>query len=423
MVFDEHDRPGNTRFALELSNPPAGLLTVDVTPGNHKTYELAKDVLKGFGKRVDITGAAQTNHETWFQACAWIVGERVREIFVCRAHLVDGYRWRRLIELASLADARLWLIVHLPRLSRGQKETARDWDLATIGFAGFRRRWRQTIETHPPQTQRQDPLPAVPDEEFPTFLSSCQKHLAAGSFQLVAEVYWRAHRQTLEWFEEQAGEARGLETGAVAEFLHALLAPSAGLTERLVCARAAQAAAFLHRWLLKLDARALAGAYFASPLSSLDESTMNTLRLYSHPRYAAAALVSLASGEPPSAISALDIDDIQDDGGAIEIEGRRVEIPRGGRGIIRAFLAFRLSEGATSKDPVFVSEKRSAAGRNGREFGRTTAHGLRGRLTRVSLDTGLLLVAAETPGERDPARWLRRQGLTVKRLARVSDRT
>lgn len=417
LVFDDDDRVQNVRFALDLNRPLAGLLTVDVTPGNRKTYELAKDVLAGLGKRVDISGASPTSHETWFRACAWMTGERIRDIFVCRAHLVDGYRLRRLIELAAIADARLWLLMHRPSLNRGQKEVARDWGIATMRFPEFRRLWKSALPPKQVAPEPQRALPTVPDEEFPTFLACSKTLLSAEQFRRVSGMYWAAHAQTLEWFDGHTGrQGDPVTEGAITEFLHTLLAPCAGLTERVVCGRASQAACFLRGWLLKLDAKALAGAYLAAPLSTLDEEAANTVRLYEHPRYAAAAVIALASREPASALVAVDVTDVEADGSALRVAGRRVEVPNAARGIIRALLAFRLSEGAGPDDPLFVSEKRIRGGRDGRAFARTTANGLRGRLTTVAIETGLFVVAPENYGESDPKRWLRRQGLTVKRL-------
>ena len=417
IVFDEEDRPTNVRFALDLNRPQEGLLTVDITPGNRKTYELAKDVLKALGKRADATGAANTSHEAWFRACAWIVGERIHDIVVCRAHLVDGGRWRRLIELAAIADARLWLIVHRPSLNRGQKETARDWGIVTMSFPEFRRRWKAARPAGPKHAAPPPEFPKVPDEEFPTFLARSKVLLDPASFARVSDAYWTAHQQTLLWFQQQASASRG-EVGdvAIAGFLYELLAPLGGLEERIVCARAAQAAAFLCGWLLRLDVRALAGGYLAAPVSDLDERAIGTLRLYGHPRHAAAALLSLASREPQSELTAMNLGDIEADGSSARIAGRTVAIPDGARGIARAHLAFRLSEGAATGDPLFVSEKRQAGGREGRVFGRITPHGLQGRLSSIATETGLSIIATGTPGREDPKRWLRRQGLGVHRI-------
>jgi len=44
----------------------------------------------------------------------------------------DRFRWERLIELAAIAGARLWLVVHCPSLSRAQREAARDWEMVVL---------------------------------------------------------------------------------------------------------------------------------------------------------------------------------------------------------------------------------------------------------------------------------------------------
>lgn len=419
IVFDEDDNVNNLRFALELNNPSRGLLVVDITPGTRRTYQMANDILTALGKRYDISGASQTSHETWFRACAWIVGERVRDIVVCRAHLLNGLRWERLIELAAIARARLWLVVHRPSLSRAQREAARDWGMRTMRFAEFRRRSRHAARERPSAQSPRRVDPDVPDEEFPIFLASSQRLLDPQAFNWLQGIYWSAHEQTLSWLDNPAAPLTEI---GIAEFVYALLAPAPGLSEMIVRARAAQAAAFMRGWLLKLNAQALAGAYLAVPLSALDDNACDALRLYGHPRYAATAVISLASREPPSALERLNINDVQPDGSAVRVAGRVAEIPDGAQGILRAQLAFRLAEGANPTDPLFISVKPSAGERNGRGFGRTTAHGLHQRLTTVALETGLSVVAPEPCGQTDPKRRLRRQGLTVHQLPTLRTR-
>jgi hypothetical protein len=424
IVFDEQDHAGNLRFALTLSDPLAGVLTVDITPGTRRTYQLANDILTALGKRFDISGAAQTSHEAWFRACAWIVGERVQELIVCRAHLLDRFRWERLVELAAIARARLWLVVHRPSLSRAQREAARDWGMRAVGFAQFRRLWRPSREVDPGRRVAERVDPAVPDEEFPTFLAKSRRMLMPDAFGWVGQIHAQALDQTTAWFEKIARSGHGaLSEVAIADFLYSLLVDARGLSEMLVRARAAQSAAFNQGWLIKVNQAALAGAYFAAPLSKLDGDACSALRMYGHPRYAAAAAISLASREPPSSLVQLNLADIETDGSDVRFSERIVPIPEAARGVTRAQLAYRLAEAAGPDDPLFVSEKRSPQGRSGRVFGRTTAHGLHQRLATLAIETGLSVIAAEPSGRTDPKRWLRRQGVTVHRIPATAGRS
>ena len=411
VVFDKADHPESVRWCLRAASADRHHLAVTVTPDTRGLHRLGADVLEGLGKQVDISASSTTANETWFRACAWAIGERITEIVVVRAHLLDRFRWERLIELAAVARARLWLVVHRPSLSRGQRETVRDWGARQLSFADFKRRFpRARGRTSP--AAKAAPFPRVPDDEFPTFLTTCQAVLPADHFQQVSNAYWSAHQTTATHLSKYAAADRD----ALAELLSGLLAPCTSLDEMLARARGAQAAAFLPGWLIKVNAEALAGAFSATPISPLNNETCDALRQYSHPRYAAAAVIALAAREPASVIVGMNLGDVEPDGARARLGGRSVAIPSHASGLIRAQLAYRLTEAADPDEPLFIAEKRDPAGRQGRRFGRLTPHGLHQQLAKAALETGLSLLTVEDHGGADRQRRLRRQGITIHKL-------
>ena len=408
LVTADNDTADDAGDLQRLSAPARGRLLVSIRPDTRTLHQLGADLLRGLGKRVETSGGSTTANEIWFRACAWIAGEQIAEIVVSRAHLLSRLRLERLFEIAAIAGTRLWLVFQQPALNRGQRETVRDWDLPTIDFRSFKKLCKPPGD-HPSDQGHQDGFPEVPDEEFPTFLSACEELLRPRDFELVRERYWSAYEDTLSAIRSKGKER---PRRLLADLGH-LLAECQSLSRMVVCARAAQAAALHCGYLIKVNSTVLAGAHASTRLTTLDDVAAWKLRCYSQPRYPAAAVLGLATRLPPSRLAALDVGDVDPDGTQVDV-GQWAPIPAPGQGIVRAHLMFRHCEGSAPDHPLFVSEKRRASGRAGREFGRITSHGLHQALRRVALETGLSVVPVEDGG--DAKRRMARHGITIHEL-------
>lgn len=415
LVYDEQDRVEHVRYAQQLHALNKKRLVVAIRPGTSTLHQLGADLLDALGKRIDVSARSTTANETWFRAYSWMIGEQIEHVIVCRAHLLAPLRTQRLLEAATVADATLWLLIHRPSLNRGQRDLARDWDLPEISLREFRRRWHDP-PGDAPHAISPAPFPDVPDDEAPSFLSSCRELLGPAEFDRVSQSYRHAQQRTAAWLREHDSPDDDTRQSAFERWMHEQISGCADLPEVVTVARAIQAAALWDGLWIKVNKDKLAGAFTHTRLARLDDAAVTAIRRYSHPRYAASAVCSLASELPASAIAAMNIADIADDARTVTLAGRSYAVPPDARGALRAQRALRLLEGAQAMDPLFVSEKRLVSGRQGRQFGRTTAHAIQQSLQRMAVENGLSLVVAEDRAHHQASRSLRRHGITVHRL-------
>jgi hypothetical protein len=414
LVLDPYDRPQHARFVAGLSDPCGGRVACEVTPGGRTRNRLAIDLLRGLGKRLDMTGASANGWDAWERVQSWIIGERARDLFVSRAHLLSRSKWETLIELCAVADARLWLFVQGTGPTRAQREAVRDWNIATIGFDQFEESWSDVQKTTPDANQARI-CPAVPDDEFPTFPAECRRSLSDEDFSYVKTIYDKTHDAMSRVLRHAltGADRRSLDEKVIATELAALLQPCSSIDEMVVRVRAGQAACLLGGYLVRVDREALAAGRLATPVAELVPAVARALRQFSHTHYAALGVVALASRQAPDHLARITIDDVREDGLAVTVSGREFEVPIHAAGIMRAHLAWRQTRPRDMCDALFISEKRTPDGRIASP-GPTTPHGLQQQIRLVATETGVPL--ASTSFDRNPERWIGRRGMTVHRL-------
>jgi hypothetical protein len=415
VVVDLDDTATNARYLHALNGPTRDIVVCEVPPGLRSSKRLSDVILAALGKRRDMTGADGSAGEMWDQAIAWIVGEQVRHLVVSRAHLLSRVLWERLLKLSALTDASLWLLVQGASPTRWQRELMRDWPLRRVAFPELQTRLRPRGKATPAIRYQHHEFPHVPDDEFPTFLASCYELLDRASYGRVEASFRAAINESSSWLAAQSDPAPPA-TEKIAAHLHALIRNAPTLEERLVRLRAAQVAFYQEGYLINVNRDGLAGGYFVTPLAPLDAATCARLRVLSQTRDAAAAVLSLASQQPPRVLALTNVGNIDRDGARGTIGGEEITIPPCARGILRAHLICRAAQRARDADPLFVSEQRAAGSERDRTYGRTTAHGIQQALRRIALETGVPVTSRDGGTGATPSRFLRRRGVTIRHL-------
>lgn len=132
LVNDGHDLPAHAGFVAGLADPTSGRAIVNVTPGGRNLMWLARDVMKGLGRDVQAAGTPRNSQELWRWVICWSAAEDITDLVVDRAHLLDPRNCRRLLDLATMCRANLWLICQTAAQTRGQRELLRDWPVTAI---------------------------------------------------------------------------------------------------------------------------------------------------------------------------------------------------------------------------------------------------------------------------------------------------
>lgn len=414
LIIDQGDRPQTSQMLRGLHDPGGQRAVCWMTPGPRTLENLANDVLRALGKRADLGGVSPTSTESWARVQAWVAGEALEELVVARAQLLPRERWEQLITLSSLTGARLWLVVQGAPLTRGQSEAARDWGLTTSSLKVLRRRLRTGYATVAPEPH--EPFPTAPVDEFPTFRAACRKLLSAEEFARVDAELRSTFAAVDGWLRQTPRENQVQFEENLLDHLASLLRSCHDLQQALVRCRAAQVACFAHGTLMKVDRDGLAGGYASGPTGQLDPAGARRLRQYGETRYAALGVIALVSRLPPRRLAELNLDSLAPEGTAVTVAGRRLGVPAFAAGILRTHRLYRIWRGATSEEPLFVSQGREKRGWKGQGLTRTNPKGIQRQLGKVARETGIPVATREGGFDNDEGRWMRRRGITIHDL-------
>jgi hypothetical protein len=412
VVEDPEDTRELAAFVAGLSDRLEGRAVVHPTPLLATSSQLAAELLVALGKSFEALTAERCKARAWDLVDTWIAAERVRALFVLRAHLLAPALCQELVDLAKRAGLDLWLVGQggcAGLMPAGADTPHRLWDPAS-----FVERWAD-IERSEHLPDGHSGFPEVPGDEFVTFRASCRDLLDPASFERVDRVFCEAMATTLTWLRGWQG--RQLQTlteevpiGDTATHLQGLLVSSSSSSEAVTRLRGAQAAFFRFGWLVAYSPQAFAGTDTGTLLlrPSLDPGTATALRRLCTPQSTAVMALFLAVDLSTQAMSRLSLASIADDGGAVSIDSGRYSIPYYAQSLVRAQVIHRQREGAEAAHPLFAHPTAT-----GPRLARLLLDALRSVARKTSVSVGRADV--HTSGGGGEA-WLEARHVSVSRL-------
>ena len=418
-----------------LHNLEHGRLVVRITP-RVTDQSLLRDVLRALGKRLELP-ETPPQHRARELAALWIAAEQVRDVYVLRAHLLDGAAVRLILSIVT-STTDVWFISATHELPPRIRDAIVEYVLDR-GHGNPRSTESPLPREAPPTLDvcafaeldgidgRRPPSPAVPDgcwpsvpedHEFWTFRSAVRELLSDPDFERIDDELYVGRIAAREWIGQRAGEAIArFGRGEVEAFLTGLLARATSRSQALARVRGAQCAFFLGGTLVQLPARGLAESRVICS-TPLDRSAVDILRGFAAPRLAAAGAIALACPLPPSTLCKLSLRDIGPDASFVEVNSARFSVPEHARSLVRAqVLSLESEDGSSGFDSLFVEPET--------EFAPPISEPAMIRLLRgISRRSGLALMPdGAAVADRGPsAAWLRDDALTVTSLASLGQR-
>jgi len=413
LVSDPDDAIDGLRLVESLVEVDTHRVLVRLTPGGYGLRSLSADIAESLGRRSRTYPIARSDAESWAQLAAWLIAEEINEIFVVRAHLMSTPQCERLIGLACVSGARLWLVAQADPLPLAMRRAATLWPMERFSMNEFQEKWQGTLDATRAKSstsQRSEPplFPEVPHDDFSTFWHSARALLEPDDFAVFDRKFREALQETRRWIRTHGSS---LDEESVAAFLRALLGRVGDRNEALTTLRAAQVALFTKWVYVKADIDRLVGGLFSAPPRCLSNEAASRLRSLPHAREAALAAVALATPLEPAQIQALRLNSVSVDGAKVVRRDMQYAIPPSGAQLLRAHRLTRLFHGARERDQLFGYSRE-------RDRGELTQKGIRALMRTVSRETGLFLAPHWTSrGDESARRWIARRGITVRHLS------
>jgi hypothetical protein len=468
VVFDPDDAYDTLNFVLKLASRPAGRVVCHPPPRSSSSIWFAVDLLLALGKRFDAVRVEHATRRSWQLVVTWMLAERTRDLFVLRADWLAGDRWQELVNLAQRCKLRLWLVVHRPDLDLAHRRILAQLPHQRFDLQQFRDRWRLSDgQSQPPDsevspneelssdTAAADGLdkpaptlrsfPEVPGDEFYLFLAACRRLMDGASYRRIDDVHQQSQHDTAMWLQTQLRphqrpppgppifrsnsdvnpldprqllawqrtrlsevEPEPPQPPAVADvcaFLQRLTATSSCAAETLVRLRGAQAAFFLHGFLLSLQLDSGAHPGPADLRPTMDPSVADRLRGLSTARLTAAMTLALVTEMTSAQLCQLELADIAADAEAVRVDGCWFAIPAYARSLVRVQVLERSGPESGPADPLFIGRDRGRLDPLAMTWLLSTVANRTGVIHRQAADHILPVTATQ--------RWLRRRGLNV----------
>lgn len=411
LIWEPDDRPERGGFLRALANRQAGRVVCEMRPGARGLAWLAASVAEGLGKDIDSGGAGRNAAKMWRRAADWMVGEEITHLFVNRAQLLSASELTALLDFAVDTDCELWAVFQQTHLRRGHVALVREWPLRQLDWASFEGTWSDSSA----ESDEQPPAPAsrfprIPEDDFTTFLSTCDRVLPSRDLAAVEAAFVAGRAATQAWI---AGEGLG-QPDSWAHHLRSLIGDCLSRDEALTRLRGAQVSLFLAGFWLRVDQRLLSLRWESQARLSLDDELTAALRRFASPQSAAIAVVRAVSSSDPLSIASLRVGDVDEQAVSFRLE-RPFEVPRRARGILRAQLAARTRAGAQDTDGFFVDGMSDS--KPSRPERAMTARGVQRVLRAVGDEIGVDLVGRKSDwAAEDDRSWARRVGLVLRPL-------
>jgi hypothetical protein len=416
---DPEQRRETVKFLAGLQSPIDHRINVEVVPQSEGLAFLAAALFAALEKDFTLPGAMRNATEAYRIARGWVIGERVKDIFIGPMDELAPQLHHHVYELAEDAGSNLWMFWFRPvpatvssvrsvsqgRATRLLSERERR-EITEMSLEEFVARWRDAERTASPTPSA--PFPSPPDEGFALFLDRAKRDCSPPVLLQITEAWQRGRDGTADAIRRRTMMDEDTAAGVVRR-----LVPTANSFHEIVCLlRGAQAALFLGAGLLmKVDLGRFARNAPIAYKEILSSETASTMRAFRKSSRSAACLIRLVSHATADEIAALRMSDIGEHGDCVHVAGGRATVPDTFAGILRAHRVARLSAGAIDSDPLFVI---TAGGRRGPVSSKGITTWLKD-----ATDAGIPLTTRfARRGLETDRQWARRHGIQIQRIAR-----
>lgn len=398
VICDPADSAGAIRLAARAQ---AHDVPVCRTTPEANDAQLARDVLRGLGKRLDLLDTPRDADKLWHQVDIWVRALKPPSILILRAHqLTDRHLARLLAHVAPRAQLALLIARREPSAEMLRR-------LSELGGLIEATEQIANIDLRrPPPAPRPRPtdgsplrLPELPRDAFTLFLDACDRALDQDTAGRVAETVHAAQHQTRRWLEQTQPSRVGEAIGLLRAFARTTADPNEGLAR----IHGAQNALLLDGDLVtNLDAAAFVIAHRSDhrDASQLDGNAIALLRGYSNPLIAAVGVAGLATDLRPEALAELTVFDVPDDAHQLQM----TPIPAAARPLL---LAQRIARHDSPADHDALLTHR-------RDPRRASPQTIRGIYDAVARETGLSFRYTGDPEAQ--LAWAKRHTLTLEPL-------
>lgn len=395
IICDPADSAGAIRFAARAE--AHAQVVCRTTPGADDA-QLARDVLRGMGKRLDMIDTPRNADTLWDHVNLWVRAGRVSTMLILRAHQLTPARLARLLTKVA-PHAILHLLI---ARSAPSQDMLRTLDQHRARLQSVRQLDDLPAAVGSPNAtapERQPQLPELPHEPFTLFLDACKQRLDDNTLRRVQQTVRSSHRATTRWLQETRPDRVIHAIG----YLRQLVTSTPDANEALARVRGAQIALLLDgEMLTNLNAHAfrLEHATQLRHASRLDDHAIALLRRYSSPLLAALGVAALATDLPPQRLTDLSLFHVPEDPTMLLAH----PIPPTARVLLRAQ---RLKRGDSPGDhDAFFTQRRNQAP--------TNANAIRGALDAMTHQTGLSFRLDGAPERHED--WAARHTLTLQAL-------
>lgn len=346
--------PSHIRFIRSLNRPDAGVVSTLIRPSGSTAHFgwIARDLLASMGISRDVSGVPRNDSIKTSLVTAWLAGREISDVIIIGAESLLEKHTTRLIDIAHIAGANLWLVAD-GELSETLLDTCAEWPTTTFTQAEFDAHWQHRndgapdpYERHPGRWPRE-----VAASDFLTFLADSIRLLDPQAGHLVRDLY----KQKLDTARAQMITSKACDE--IGDQLRPLIADAATRSQLITTVRAFQAAAFLQGHHVKVNLDVLFGAGCDSMTATAnDPETWLALCAYHSPDRAVICALTML-GWSGDAICSLAVSDTDLSGRHINVEGEPVDLPNGSELFLRSQIAVRMMDGASGSDPLFVNRK------------------------------------------------------------------
>lgn len=414
VILDEADSQDCAETISSLHNLARGRVVVRPTPPVD-AHSLTRDILRALGKRLELPDSPRTQVDVADLAGLWLAAERIRRLYVLRAHLLDRAAVQQILSIADASGIDTWLVAASSQPTHaisGAIAAAVSDDIDVRDFPELKLK----RGPRPPVAAPARPWPPVPEAEFWFFRAQSRSLLSDDDFTRIDAELLTGQLAAQEWIESHSGtlhRAR-FRPAEVQAFVTGLMATATARTQAFALLRGAQCAFFLNGTLITLPATALPTSRPAG-FAALDSLAVRLLRGFTSPRMAAAGALALACQLPPRHLCGLNLMDLGFDTTHANVRAQRFPIPLLARGLVRAQRVDRARDGAEPHQPLFCEPDGTS---------RISQARMHGTLKRISQATGLALLPERLLGEEQfgPKPWLSADAFTVTRLESLGQR-
>jgi hypothetical protein len=389
------DTSEDTRWALGLDNPDAGILAIIAPPQTSTLGQLLSACLVPMGKALEARAQIQPQDQTILEALAWFRAHLIRELVIAHADWMGPEVAGGLAGFAALAGVDVFVLTRsLPEDSYGSHFEA--WRSAEVGWVDFAVAEAQALDRRKamaadPRRNQRDRLPC-----FETRMATVPVPVTPVSDPLFLLSYGQVH----------GAMTRAATTGpAAAQVAVRALKPYDGSAGFVLAVRGAAAALAEAGFSLRANPARLRVAA-GDRDGDIEGSPWRALRIAMSP-HGPAACALLAMGLDTRGIEAVTIEDVAPTGEWVLIGDEPIEVPRGAHVYLRAQRILRLGE-TSDRSAQFIALR-------GTPLGRTTiASAIKATLASV----GIAVERRDLDGSVRPTeRWLFEHGLAITSTA------